>query len=105
MSQPRSSLAGAARRSASSSCSSTAATPPSRRSIGGYNSIVSLPPLNRTELLEAWYRQEMVPGVLSMRIGRSMPSYDFGNVSRPIALADPDQNIPAVTALLFPRSS
>ena len=36
-----------------------------------------------------------------MRIGRSMPSYDVGNVSRPIALADPDQNIPAVTALLF----
>jgi porin len=70
-------------------------------SIAGYNSIVSLPPLNRTELLEAWYRQEMVPDVLSMRIGRSMPSYDFGNVSRPIALADPDQNIPAVTALLF----
>ena len=59
-------------------------------SIAGYNSIVSLPPLNRTELLEAWYRQEMVPEVLSMRIGRSMPSYDFGNVSRPIALADPD---------------
>jgi porin len=70
-------------------------------SIAGYNSIVSTLPLNRTEILEAWYRQEMVPNVLSMRIGRSLPSYDFGNVSRPIALADPDQNIPAVTALLF----
>jgi len=70
-------------------------------SIAGYNSIVSSHPLNRSEILEAWYRQEMVPNVLSMRIGRSLPSYDFGNVSRPIALADPDQNIPAVTALLF----
>ena len=70
-------------------------------SIAGYNSIVGLPPLNRSELLEAWYRQEMMPNVLSMRIGRSLPSYDFGNVSRPVALADPDQNIPAVTALLY----
>jgi porin len=70
-------------------------------SIMGFNSIVSTLPLNRTEILEAWYRQVMVPDVLSMRIGRSLPSYDFGNVSRPVALADPDQNIPAVTALLF----
>ncbi len=28
-------------------------------SVAGYNSIVELPPLNRTELLEAWYLQEM----------------------------------------------
>ena len=70
-------------------------------SIAGFNSIVGQLPLNRTEILEAWYRQEMVPNVLSMRIGRSLPSYDFGNVSRPVALADPEQNIPAVTALLF----
>jgi porin len=70
-------------------------------SIPGYNSIVGLPPLNRSELLEAWYRQQMVPDVLSMRIGRSMPSYDFGNVSRPVGFTDPDQNIPAVTSLLF----
>ena len=69
--------------------------------IAGYNSIVSSQPLNRSEILEAWYRQEMVPNVLSMRIGRSLPAYDFGNVSRPIALADPDQNIPAVSGLLF----
>jgi len=70
-------------------------------SIAGYNSIVGQPPFNRTELLEAWYLQEMKKGVLSMRIGRVVPSYDFGNVLRPVALSDVNQNIPAVSGLLW----
>ena len=70
-------------------------------SIAGYNGIVGLPPLNRTEILEAWYLQEMKKDVLKMRIGRTTPSYDFGNVLRPVALADPNQNIPAVSGLLW----
>jgi porin len=70
-------------------------------SIAGYNGIVGLPPFNRTELLEAWYMQEMVKDVLKMRIGRSLPSYDFGNVLRPVTLADADQNIPAVSGLIW----
>ena len=36
-----------------------------------------------------------------MRIGRVLPTYDFGNVLRPVALADPSQNIPAVSGLLW----
>lgn len=70
-------------------------------SIAGYNGIVGLPPLNRTELLEAYYRQEMVKDVLSMRIGRMIPSYDFGNVLRPVIMSDANQNIPAVSGLLW----
>ena len=70
-------------------------------SITGYNSIVSVAPYNRTELLEAWYLQDMIKDVLSLRIGRVVPTYDFGNVLRPVALADPSQNIPAVSGLLW----
>lgn len=70
-------------------------------SIMGYNGIVGLPPLNRTELLEAWYLQEMVPDVLKMRIGRSLPTYDFGNVTRPLKLDDDAQNLPALSSLLY----
>jgi porin len=70
-------------------------------SIAGYNSIVGLPPFNRTEILEAWYLQEMKKDVLSMRIGRVIPSYDFGNVLRPVALSDANQNIPAISGLLW----
>ena len=70
-------------------------------SVAGYNSITGAPPLNRSELLEAWYLQEMKKDVLSMRIGRVLPTYDFGNVLRPVALADQSQNIPAVSGLLW----
>jgi porin len=70
-------------------------------SIAGYNGIVGLPPLNRTEFLEAWYLQEMKKDVLKMRIGRTLPTYDFGNVLRPVTLADANQNIPAVSGLLW----
>ena len=70
-------------------------------SIAGYNGIVGLPPLNRTELLEAWYLQEMKKDVLKMRIGRSLPTSDFGNVLRPLVLSDVNQNIPAVSGLLW----
>lgn len=70
-------------------------------SVAGYNSIVGAPPFNRTELLEAYYLQEMKKDVLSMRIGRVIPSYDFGNVLRPVALSDSTQNIPAISGLLW----
>ena len=70
-------------------------------SITGYNSIVSTAPFNRTELLEPWYLQDMIKDVLALRIGRVVPTYDFGNVLRPVALADPSQNIPAVSGLLW----
>lgn len=70
-------------------------------SVAGYNGIVGAPPYQRTELLEAWYLQEMVKDVLKVRIGRSTPGYDFGNVLRPVALDDATQNIPAVSGLLY----
>lgn len=70
-------------------------------SIAGFNGIVGAPPFNRTEILEAWYLQEMIPDKLKMRIGRSLPTYDFGNVLRPLQLSDPNQNIPALSGLLW----
>ncbi|MEI7873470.1 MAG: carbohydrate porin [Alphaproteobacteria bacterium] len=70
-------------------------------SIPGYNGIVGHLPLNRTEFLEAWYLQEMKKDVLRMRIGRTLPTNDFGNVLRPVTLADDSQNIPSVSGLLW----
>ena len=70
-------------------------------SVAGYNGIVGLAPFNRTEILEAWYVQEMKKDVLKMRIGRLLPTYDFGNVLRPVALTDVNQNIPALSGLLW----
>ena len=70
-------------------------------SVAGYNSIVGRPPYNRTELLEAYYLQEMITEVLTIRIGRTIPTYDFGNVLRPVVMSDDNQNIPAVSGLLW----
>ena len=70
-------------------------------SIPGYNSLGVPQPRSRTELSEAWYMQEMIKDVLKMRIGRSVPTYDFNNVLRPVTLADASQNIPSVSGLLY----
>jgi len=43
----------------------------------------------------------MIKDKLKMRIGRTLPTYDFGNVLRPITLSDPNQNIPALSGLLW----
>ncbi|MCA0305588.1 MAG: carbohydrate porin, partial [Proteobacteria bacterium] len=69
--------------------------------VPGYNGIGGPPPFNRSELYQAWYRQEMRKDVLAIRIGRSVPPDDFGNVLRPVTLADSSQNIPAVSGLLY----
>jgi len=69
--------------------------------VQGYNGIGGPPPNNRSELYEAWYLQEMMKDVLKMRIGRVVPTFDFGNVLRPVTFADSSQNIPAVSGLLM----
>jgi porin len=71
-------------------------------SIAGYNGIVGPPPRERSELYQAWYEQVVLKDVLKLRIGRSTPAADFNNVLRPVAFEDPNQNIPAVSGLLYP---
>ena len=43
----------------------------------------------------------MIKDVLTMRIGRSTPSADFNNVLRPVTFTDSNENIPAVSGLLY----
>ena len=70
-------------------------------SVQGYNGIMGLAPYNRSELYQAWYLQEMVEDVLQMRIGRSVPTYDFNNVMRPLVFPDRARNIASVSGLLY----
>jgi porin len=69
--------------------------------ITGYNGITGPLPHNRSELFEAWYEQALIKDVLKVRIGRSTPSADFNNVTRPVAFDDSTQNIPSVSGLLY----
>ena len=67
----------------------------------GFDSIEAGPPFNRTELYQLWYRQSLFDDKLVFRIGKSVPTFDFNNVVRPVPVDDPAAAIPAVTALAY----
>jgi porin len=69
--------------------------------VQGYNSLPGLPPLDREELYQLWWRQELFDGKLVLRIGKSVPTYDFNNVIRPVPLQEESFSIPAVTGLIY----
>jgi len=68
-------------------------------SVQGYNSLPGPPPLNRTELYQLWYRQELFDEKVIFRIGKSVPTFDFNNVINRVPLNHTD--IPAVTGLIY----
>ncbi len=66
-----------------------------------YNGLTGQPQLVRQELYQLWYRQEHFDGKMVVRVGKSVPTYDFNNITRPIPLAEPNEFIPAVTGLIY----
>lgn len=70
-------------------------------SVLGYIGIVNDEPLNRSELLEAWWRQELFDERLIVRIGKSNPSIDFQDIVRPAASPYKNRTISAVSSLLY----
>jgi porin len=69
--------------------------------VTGYNGLTGPPPLDRTELYELWWRQSFFADKLVLRIGKTVPTYDFGNVARPVPVQDVGLQIPAVSGLLY----
>jgi porin len=67
----------------------------------GFDSLEAGPPFNRNELYELWYRQALFDDKLILRIGKTVPTYDFNNVVRPVPVSDPAASIPAVTGLIY----
>lgn len=68
-------------------------------SVQGYNSLPGEPPLNRSELYQLWYRQVLLNKKFIFRIGKTVPTFNFNNVVKPIPLTEHD--IPAVTGLIY----
>jgi porin len=66
-----------------------------------YDSLSGPPPLDRTQLYELWIRQEFLDEKLVVRLGKSVPTYDFGNVTKPVTLTEQEFNIPSVSGLLY----
>ncbi len=69
--------------------------------VTGYNGLTGARPLDRTELYELWWRQSLFSDQLVVRIGKTVPTYDFGNVVRPVPVQDLSLRIPAVSGLLY----
>ena len=67
----------------------------------GFDSIEAGPPLTRNQLYQLWFRQSLFDDRLIFRIGKSVPTFDFNNVVRPVPVGDPSAAIPAVTALAY----
>lgn len=67
--------------------------------IQGYNSLPGPLPLDRSELYQLWYRQELFDKKIVFRIGKTVPTFDFNNVIKPVPLTD--INIPGVTSLIY----
>lgn len=71
-------------------------------SVQGYNSLAGSPPLNRTELFQIWIRQELIEKKWNIRIGKTVPTYHFNNVSKPVPTTDnPAISIPSVSSLIY----
>ncbi len=69
--------------------------------VQGYNSLPGSPPLNRSELYQLWILQKFLDDKISIRIGKSVPTYHFNNVSKPIPTSDPAISIPSVSGLIY----
>jgi len=68
--------------------------------VEGYNSIVGVNPTSRSELYQIWYRHVLLNEKLIIRIGKSVPTTDFGNIISPIPLTLAN-DIPSVTGLIY----
>jgi porin len=77
---------------------------PSNREAGtvtGYNGLTGQPPLTRSELYELWWRQSLFDDRVIVRVGKSVPTYDFNNVTRALKTTEQSLAIPAVTSLIY----
>jgi porin len=69
--------------------------------VTGYDGLTQAPPLTRNELYELWWRQSLFHDKLIVRVGKTVPTYDFNNVIKPVPVNDESRSVPAVTALIY----
>ena len=69
--------------------------------VMGFNSLVVVAPFSRAELYQLWFRQEFFDKKLVIRMGKSVPTYDFNNVVRAVPFEDQAYQIPAVTSVIY----
>ncbi|WP_223341784.1 carbohydrate porin [Synechocystis sp. PCC 7339] len=70
-------------------------------SAQGYNSLQATAPLSRTELYQLWLNQTFLDNRISLRIGKLIPSMNFGYVGRPFVTQTDPQLFTSTTGLLY----
>ncbi len=69
--------------------------------VTGYNGLPGGPPFNRSQLNQLWWRQALFDDKLVVRIGKTVPTYDFNNVLRPLPLQDETLSVPSLSSLMY----
>lgn len=69
--------------------------------LTGYNGLTETAPLNRSELYQLWWRQALFDEKFIVRVGKSIPTFDFNNVSRRLPIPNEAPYVAAVSGLLF----
>lgn len=69
--------------------------------VQGYNSLPALPPLNRAELYQLWWRQSLFDERLFVRVGKSVPTLDFTNVVAPIPTKNEPFHVSSISSLIY----
>ena len=67
----------------------------------GYDGLTEAPPLDRSELYQLWWRQALLDERLIVRIGKSVPTFDFNNVSSRLNIPNEEPYVANVSGLLF----
>jgi porin len=69
--------------------------------VTSYDGLTGPKPFVRTQLYELWWRQSLFADKIVIRVGKTVPTYDFNNVTRAVPTADASLQIPAVTGLIY----
>ena len=69
--------------------------------VTGYNGLPGPPPLNRSQLNQLWWRQRLFDDKLIVRVGKTVPVFDFNNVLRPLPLQDESLFVPSLSSLMY----
>jgi porin len=69
--------------------------------ITAYDGLSGPKPFVRTQLYELWWRQRLFTDKLIIRVGKTVPTNDFNNVTRAVPTADTSLQIPSVSGLIY----
>lgn len=69
--------------------------------VQGFNNLPGLPPFNKSQIFQIWYRQTLLEEKIVVRVGKTVIPQDFCNVVRPVALRNDPLSREATSGLIY----